>query len=109
MSRRPHERRRPAGTEAATIPSQGLAVSVPPERRNGLARTRRHDYAVVVLAERADGVVVSQVYQHLAAAERRVRNTHERGLAASMHLVRLVPVPWTVAADLALEDIGGER
>ena len=97
-----NEDRRPAGTGAAT---QSLS-----EDNAILSRARRHDYAVLVLAERADGIVVSQVYQHLGAAERRVRRTHERGLAASVHLVRLVPVPWTAGVDLTLDDlVGGAR
>ncbi len=97
--RRPNGERRPAGNQAAT---QSLI-----EDTDILSRARRHDYAVVVLAERADGIVVSQVYQHLAAAERRVRRTHERGLVASMHLVKLTPVPWTAGVDLTLEDLVG--
>lgn len=56
------------------------------------ARARRHDFAVRVLAERRDGVVVAQVYADLPAAERKVARTRERGLSAQMHLVRLVPV-----------------
>lgn len=85
----------------------GGAAQVSLEDDPILSRTRRHDHALMVLAERADGIVVTQLYQHLTAAERRVRRTRERGLAASMHLVRLTPVPWTAAVDLALDEIGG--
>ena len=95
-----NEERHPAGNQVAT---QSLI-----EDTDILSRARRHDYAVVVLAERADGIVVSQVYQHLAAAERRVRRTHERGLVASMHLVKLTPVPWTAGVDLTLDDLDEE-
>ena len=94
------------GSGAPQTSSEGI-TSIPQDACDRLARTRRHDYAVLVLAERADGIVVSQVYQHLAAAERRVRRTHDRGLAASMHLVRLVPVPWTAGVDLTLDDLVG--
>lgn len=56
------------------------------------SRARRHDHGVLVLAERRDGVVTSQVFADLAAAERKVWRTRERGLSASLQLVRLVPV-----------------
>lgn len=52
----------------------------------------RHDYAVRVVAERADGVLVTQFYSNLPAAERKVTRTRDRGLRADMHLVRVVPV-----------------
>lgn len=56
------------------------------------SRARRHDHGVLVLAERRDGIVTSQVFADLAAAERKVWRTRERGLSASLQLVRLVPV-----------------
>lgn len=56
------------------------------------ARARRHDHGVLVLAERRDGVVVSQVFADLPAAERKVARTRARGLSASLTLVRLLPV-----------------
>lgn len=56
------------------------------------ARARRHDHGVLVLAERRDGIVTSQVFADLAAAERKVWRTRERGLSASLQLVRLLPV-----------------
>lgn len=57
------------------------------------ARARRHDHGVLVLAERKDGTVLSQVYSNLPAAERKVQRTRERGLSASLVLVRITPVP----------------
>lgn len=57
------------------------------------ARARRHDHGVLVLSERKDGTVVSQVYSNLPAAETKVWRTRERGLSASLVLVRIVPVP----------------
>ena len=93
------EERRPGGAAQVSLEDDPI-----------LSRARRHDHALMVLAERADGIVVTQLYQHLTAAERRVRRTRERGLAASMHLVRLTPVPWTAAVDLPLDDlVGGAR
>lgn len=66
------------------------------------ARARRHDHGVLVLAERRDGIVTSQVFADLAAAERKVWRTRERGLSASLQLVRLVPV-----AHVDLDELGG--
>lgn len=70
------------------------------------ARARRHDHGVLVLAERRDGIVTSQVFADLAAAERKVWRTRERGLSASLALVRLVPVPFVALDDL---EGGGQR
>ena len=67
------------------------------------ARARRHDHGVLVLAERRDGIVTSQVFADLAAAERKVWRTRERGLSASLQLVRLVPV-----VHLDLDGLGGD-
>lgn len=69
------------------------------------ARARRHDHGVLVVAERADGTVTSQVYENLGAAERKVWRTRARGLSATLTLVRLVPVPFTTFDELG----GGER
>jgi hypothetical protein len=63
---------------------------------------RRHDYALLVVAERSDGVVASQVYTNLTAAERKVTRTRERGLTATLTLIRLVPMSHVVLEDLAL-------
>lgn len=71
------------------------------------ARARRHDHGVLVLAERRDGIVTSQVFADLAAAERKVWRTRERGLSASLSLVRLVPVPFVTADELADRDAEG--
>lgn len=98
MRRRQRERR-PAGNQAAT---QSLI-----EDTDILSRARRHDHALLVVAERADRVVTTQVFMSLEAAERKVARTHERGLVASMHLVKLTPVPWTAGVDLTLDDLVG--
>lgn len=66
------------------------------------ARARRHDHGVLVLSERRDGVVCAQVFADLGAAERKVWRTRERGLSASLTLVRLLPV-----AHLDPDEIGG--
>lgn len=71
------------------------------------ARARRHDHGVMVLAERRDGIVTSQVFADLAAAERKVWRTRERGLSASLALVRLVPVH--VDLDVDVQHGGGDR
>lgn len=55
---------------------------------------------MLVLAERRDGIVTSQVYADLGAAERKVWRTREKGLQASLQLVRLVPVPFVAVDEL---------
>lgn len=65
---------------------------------------RRHDFALLVTSQRADGIVVSQVYASLQSAERKVQRAQERGLEAAMSLVRIVPVAHVSADDLALVD-----
>ena len=66
-------------------------------------RAKHHGYALLVLAERADGVICSQIYTNLPAAERKVTRTRARGLQASVTLVRLVACASTEA-----ELFGGE-
>ena len=97
-----NEERRPAGNQAAT---QSLI-----EDTDILSRARRHDHALLVVAERADRVITTQVFMSLEAAERKVARTRERGLAASLHLVRVSVVPFVTADDLdVLRELGGER
>ena len=68
-------------------------------------RAKRVDYALLVVAQRADGVLMAQVYTTMRPAARKVRATRERGLAASMTLVRLQPVASSVdPADVLDED-----
>lgn len=55
-------------------------------------RARRHDYAVRVVSERRDGVLVTQYMTDLPAADRKRRRTLERGLRCELHLVRIIPV-----------------
>lgn len=94
---------RPVNMAAAPVATTGAAegqevITKPADtsKRTGradvLARAARHDYGIRVTTTRADGVVVSQVYASLAAAERKVARCRERGLPVSLVLVRLVPV-----------------
>lgn len=55
-------------------------------------RARRHDYAVRVVSECRDGVLVTQYMTDLPAADRKRRRTLERGLRCELRLVRIVPV-----------------
>lgn len=92
------------------LPGQVSGLETPtkksdPHSTELASRARRHDHGVLVLAERRDGVVVSQVFADLAAAERKVQRTRERGLSASLTLVRLVPLPHVTPE--ALEALGG--
>ena len=59
------------------------------------ARARRHDYAVRVVSERRDGVLVTQVMTNLPAAEAKRARTLARGLRCELHLVRITPVGLT--------------
>ena len=87
-----NEERRPAQDAASHLNRTADST------RDLAARARRHDHGVLVLAERRDGIVTSQVFADLAAAERKVWRTRERGLSASLQLVRLMPV-WHVDLD----------
>ena len=97
--------RRPAGN--------GTAIQNAGERSTGnatdlRARARRHEYAILVLAERVDETVVSSFYTNLPAAERKVTRTRERGLDATLTLVRVTPVRGDLAALLALPEAVAE-
>lgn len=98
-------RKRPGMQTGATSKKSSVGASSGSNYTDLAARARRHDHGVLVLAERKDGSVVSQVYSNLPAAERKVWRTRERGLSASLTLVRIVPVP-----HVALDELeGGER
>lgn len=89
---------RPTGNRAAITKIQG-DESTPQSialAADALILARRVDYAVLVVAQRRDGVLVSQVFTTLAAAEKKVTRTRDRGLLASLTLVRLTPVVSTV-------------
>ena len=86
--------------EAAQKRSQALPHILPVSEV--LARARRADYALLVTYQRADGRVCRQLYAgNIAAAERKVARCRERGLPASIALVRLVPVVGSV-------EVGGD-
>ena len=91
-----HEKENPsaanAGAQSNSVATFKLASTIP-SAADILARARRHDYGLLVTYERRDGRVASQVYAgNIAAAEQKVRRCHRAGLAATMTLVRLVPV-----------------
>lgn len=89
------------GTEAAEVIRATATDSILLSSSDLRTRAKRHDYALLVLAERADGVICSQIYTNLPAAERKVTRTRARGLQASLTLVRLVPCASTEAELLA--------
>ena len=94
------ESRPGVGTEAAESVSQALPKIL--AASEVLARARRADYALLVTYQRADGRVCRQLYAgNIAAAERKVARCRERGLPASIALVRLVPVVGSV-------EVGGD-
>lgn len=90
------EERRPAHhPDGVKIPGSKIVASVP--RDNDIRqRSRRHDYALLVTYERADGRVCNQLYTNLPAAERRVARVKERGLQAVLTAVQILPLASTV-------------
>ena len=102
------KRSRPEANRAATKEHSGEKFNGPssiPQPADVLQRARRHDYALLVVSQRRDGVVVSQVFTSMHPAERKLARCRERGLPASMTLVRLVPA--AVSIDPA-DMIGGD-
>lgn len=91
--------RRPAG---ATSENVARSSSIVPQGTDIERLARRHEYALRVVAQRADGVVVTQFYTNLPAAERKVARVRERGLSAALSLVRVVPQPFALPDDFAL-------
>lgn len=100
MSERTEER--PGDQTGATQTKQLVGAASTVQYSDLAARARRHDHGVLVLSERRDGVVTSQVFADLTAAERKVWRTRERGLSASLALVRIMPVPF-----VDLDELGG--
>lgn len=100
MTHRDKERRPNLAAEAASKTFPGVTADSTDLAR----RARRHDYAVRVVSQRRDGVLVTAFYSNLPAAEAKVLRTRERGLMASLSLVRLVPVPFVMLDELE----GGE-
>lgn len=99
--------RRPAGYGTATTKLSSDDTTTIPTPTGAALLARRHQFAIYVLSERADGRIVGQVYTSLPAAERKAARTRERGLHAVLSLVELRPVgleldttnvPSTVAA-----------
>lgn len=66
----------------------------PKDTRDIAALARRHDYALRVVTERSDGVLVTQLFTSMHPAERKVARTRERGLRAHVTLVKLTAVPF---------------
>lgn len=69
----------------------------------------RAAFALVVLAEMSNGQVRRRVMFSLPNAQRAVERTRARGLSASLHLVRLLPVPMADLDSLALDELGGAQ
>lgn len=90
-----NDERRPAGNGTASKVSVGDHTSVPSKslaRRDILELADRRAYAVRVVSIRRDGVLVSQLYADLRAAERKADRTRARGLDARLELVHVIPV-----------------
>lgn len=112
MSASAHEERRPAQSAVRTSsqnPKHSLtACGHPSLARLAVALASVRNYAVLVSAERADGIVASQLYTNLAAAERKVKRTRDRGLSASLTLVQIVAATAPIPAEYRLETEAGE-
>lgn len=86
------KRIRPAGNRTDSKIIGAICEQSTATTADVLALGRRAEYAVRVTSQRIDGAVVARLYVNLSAAERSVRRAHDRGLAARLELVRLVPV-----------------
>lgn len=106
MMRPVNEHRPRARTEGDALNTSPPIIPAEADDATQTHAVRPHMFAVLVVAERADGVLVSQVFMSLDAAERKVQRTRDRGLSASLTLVRIAAVPLVTAEDLAL--VGGE-
>jgi len=84
-----NDRSRPAKAAPEVI---AATIEIVPQVDPAPHPTRRHTYAVLVHAQRRDGIIAQHVLVNLPAAERRVLRTRERGLVAWLELVRLTPV-----------------
>jgi hypothetical protein len=73
-----------------------------PAKKSDHSLGERADHALVVVAGIANGGTRRRVYFNLPSAHLAVERAHRRGLRASLHLVRLVPVPMA-----ALDELGG--
>lgn len=95
--RLPDSRReeRPTATVGALSENITAAGSSCPESTEIAARARRHGFAVRVVSERRDGVLVTQYMTDLPSAERKRARTLARGLRCELHLVRILPVTVT--------------
>lgn len=84
--------RRPRTTGDAAQDRSATKLPDTAQSTDWAARARRHDYAVRVVSERRDGVLVTQIMTDLPAAERKRSRTLARGLRCELHLVCIVPV-----------------
>ncbi|MGE9806925.1 hypothetical protein [Janibacter sp. G1551] len=88
------QRNRPSSAaEAAPKVNPTTETIVPPlSARDLMTLADRRQFAVRVVSRRVDGIVVSQVFADLRAAERKHDRQLARGLDVRLELVRLVPV-----------------
>lgn len=70
-------------------------ATLPPitaSRRDLFALAGRREYAVRVISQRRDGILVTQLYADLKAAERKADRVRAHGLDVRLELVRITPV-----------------
>ena len=105
MENPPGVRRGARESEPAVGTERELHRQSTEQAADPLARAPRYAHALRVVWERADGRACTNFYSTLPAAERKMQRTRERGLAARIELVRLVPSTMTadVLADLDAE------
>lgn len=94
----------PDSAPESLLAAKPLDCAHPIADPDDLARlARRHDYALRVVTERSDGVLVTQLFTSMHPAERKVARARERHLRAHITLVKLTAVPFD------LEQFGGGR
>lgn len=87
-------------TEGDTENTGGRLTSIVPQsddsrrlaRRDLFDLAGRREYAVRVISQRRDGILVTQLYGDLKAAEKKADRTRARGLDVRLELVRVTPV-----------------
>ncbi|WP_155892993.1 hypothetical protein [Intrasporangium chromatireducens] len=75
--------------------------------RSAASLAETADHALVVLAGIRNGGTRRRVYFNLPSAHLAVERAHRRGLPASLHLVRLLPVPMADLDSLGHDALGG--
>lgn len=93
--------------EAAILGAPEITCGAGSDANSTRALADRAAYAIVVLAGMRNGGSRRRVFSNLPNAEKAVERCTGRGLPASLHLVRLLPVPMADLDSLDLDSLGG--